>query len=559
MDLSFNEITSFNVLKNLFKLKHLNLSNNKATFISFLSNFHKLETLDISNNPIADIGILEKLSNLKDLSLSGTKLSEPYFLKRFQNLETLDLSNNNISDVDFLSKLPILNYLNLSNNQISKIKYHEVFSHLQVLNLSSNQINNIRFLENLYNLQTINLSNNKIKDLSPLKKMIEYGMDFHEVNITSNPLESPPLSIIRKGRIATLSYFHELKKARRRNESDYVNNILKLVVVGNSTVGKTSLLEFFKIGKFTDNFDSTHWLKSEKWKYNKTIQSSQKGNLLDLEIRFFDFGGQDYYHDTHHFIFSDNTIYLLLWEQKTNIYGSQPTKIRQKSKVIETSLEHYPLKYWLDAIRYYSKPRLNLTLTGGKPTQKLKSMVNVNFQGFTKAPILVVQNKIDISGVCHLNNKKLKLDYPQISDFISISLKQQKRTDYLKYLFEETLSQMEIIGKRLPGHWKILKEKIEHFQIKKIISIDDLTKFCNDILKDEGYDASTFVDKITTQSICAYLHDIGSLLYLPSKMSENEFLDNTIFLDIEWLTSSIYNIFLELDRASQQAHLTKIG
>ncbi|MBL0014962.1 MAG: hypothetical protein IPP17_00655 [Bacteroidetes bacterium] len=35
-----------------------------------------------------------------------------------------------------------------------------------------------------------------------------------------------------------------------------------------------------------------------------------------FKVRIFDFGGQEYYHDTHHMFFTNNTAYFLLWDQK---------------------------------------------------------------------------------------------------------------------------------------------------------------------------------------------------------------------------------------------------
>ena len=59
---------------------------------------------------------------------------------------------------------------------------------------------------------------------------------------------------------------------------------------------------------------ATHWLEEKQLKSKYKIEKIKD----KCNINLFDFGGHDYFHDTHHLFFSKNTVYLLLWDKETN-------------------------------------------------------------------------------------------------------------------------------------------------------------------------------------------------------------------------------------------------
>lgn len=72
-----NKITDISALKNMTKLKELDLINNQVSDITPLANLRNLESLNLGNNKnISDITPLTELTKLTKgkLNLSGTKI-----------------------------------------------------------------------------------------------------------------------------------------------------------------------------------------------------------------------------------------------------------------------------------------------------------------------------------------------------------------------------------------------------------------------------------------------------------------------------------------------------
>ena len=121
--------------------------------------------------------------------------------------------------------------------------------HLTTLDLRDNQISDISFIENLVrynNFKRLDIFKNKITDLSPLLRLIKKGVpvkwDYLEdgICVEDNPLEHPPVEIVKQGNEAILKYFKSL-------EEDETIELYeaKMLIVGDGGVGKTSLLRKF--------------------------------------------------------------------------------------------------------------------------------------------------------------------------------------------------------------------------------------------------------------------------------------------------------------------------
>jgi len=135
-------------------------------------------------------------------------------------------------------------------------------------------------------------------------------------------------------------------------------------------------------------------------------------------LRLFDFGGHDYYHDTHHVFFSKNSVYLLLWEPATNdlkLRSSLQEGPDKKINRVET--QDYPLEYWLDSVKFYNK--------GVQP-------VNFDFKSNKKDVydtwLLLIQNKTANRGQMKpLKNDCLLERYSFIFEFLNLSIINPKR------------------------------------------------------------------------------------------------------------------------------------
>ena len=178
----------------------LNLCEIKLTSptLEILSTFHHLKILDLHSTGITDISSLQGLSNLMELYLYKNKITDISSLQRLGNLTYLDLSYNQITDIPSPQGLSNLTYLYLSYNQITEISP----------------------LQGLSQLKVLDLIDNKIKQLP--ENILELGLDIDVdsrwvyVNTTAillgeNPLEKPPIEIIRQCKSAIWGYFKSLE------------------------------------------------------------------------------------------------------------------------------------------------------------------------------------------------------------------------------------------------------------------------------------------------------------------------------------------------------------
>src|SRR4029079_15484276 len=121
--------------------------------------------------------------------------------------------------------------------------------------------------------------------------------------------------------------------------------ILKLILMGNSGVGKTNFSQFLRKQRLTKKHISTDSLDIQSWK--PPFLKSESGEPMLLNI--FDFGGQDYYHDLHRLYYSHDTAYVLLWDTATNFYAERKERLTDNTELV---YEDFPIEYWLESIKY---------------------------------------------------------------------------------------------------------------------------------------------------------------------------------------------------------------
>jgi len=152
-----------------------------------------------------------------------------------------------------------------------------------------------------------------------------------------------------------------------------------VILVGNTTVGKTSLRYYLKKKTFPPSKDfSTHGIEPDLWQPNKAQWPTpvQHAGFTDAQIYFWDFGGQEYYHATHRLFFSQEAIYVLVWDKATNKQGTRPVPVLLKSADDKTKeevlpVEFFPYHYWLNNIRFYGSVAREGSHAGGtKPGRK---------------------------------------------------------------------------------------------------------------------------------------------------------------------------------------------
>jgi len=508
----------------------LSLSSNNIENIYDLKNLINLNSLDLSSNKrIKDISVLQYLFNLKHLDLSYNKnVKDISPLQNLTNLERLELTDNQVTDISALQKLTKLKILYLVKNKVENIIDLQNYKSLEVLSLWSNNIQEISALKNQNSLIRLDLGKNPIKKIpdwiTNFPKMdIQWKDGFNDNFITfyNNPIENIPIEIIKQGKKAIKDYF----EAQRKGEIE--NNFIKLILTGNTRVGKSTLVDMLTTGKCEPNKISTHGVE-----INPAIWTPEGTNL---KISIWDFGGQEYYHATHRLFFSDNSLYLLVWTKEKNNNGENneeiPVYSDEKEIVQNVKLNHYCNNYWLQNIRHFDK-------------------------NYTNSPILMLQTKLAIEEFeekepdCTQNfgvdKQDFHIDTLLANEYKNIEQKPETKKFLRSYedFYEYLLKRLEetIIPKKIPIYWGKIRDKIiEIREATNYLPWIDYEKLCREI--DE---------QIELETLTKYLHNTGILLHY----ADNELLKEKVFVKPEYLTKNIYRI-LDLKVKEQKGKFTR--
>jgi small GTP-binding protein len=361
------------------KVTVLNLSGkNIKTIPPEIANLVDLKVLDFSNNQITLIPAeIAKLTNLELLSFYDNQIKIiPHAITELFNLQTLDLNGNQISIVpDTITQLCKLETLDLESNQISIIP---------------------NAIAQLTNLHSLNLRNNRISDipdaLSQLPKLKMMGLE-------DNPLQIP-LEIMKDYENPKAIFDFWLERPRQPlNEA-------KVILVGQGTVGKTSLVKRLLDNQFDTDERKTDGINIRDWQI--TAKNEQ------VKLRVWDFGGQEIMHATHQFFLTERSLYLLVINTREDELANR-------------------IEYWLKLI---------------------ESLGN-------QAPVIIVGNKIDDYPL-DLDRHGLQTKYPNIKGFIGTSCATGLGISELKQKITAIIAnEMPHVFDPIPVKWLNLKDKLE--------------------------------------------------------------------------------------------------
>lgn len=538
LDLGRLGINNLSLVPNLFECDHLEeliLSNEWAEYDNDSNKWVRKESVNQGEDNIIKTlpAEFEKLKNLRILIIGGNwyskdksnkwAINDITVISNLQNLEVLNISNNEISgDID-ISKLKKLKYLYLNNNNIENISSLDEFNSLKEIYVSNNNIKDAEFLANLKNVETIDLHNNQIRSLKILEDLLKRRKalnltntkwEKNTINLYDNPLIEPSVETINSGKDVVLRYFNDIKYGKT-----YINNEIKLILVGNSEVGKSTLVKYLK-KESNINTTATHWMEELSIESGEVIQKINK----KCKIRILDFGGHDFYHDTHHLFFSSNTIYFLIWDKNTNNLKLRVSKQDLNGKLEDVEIQDYPLKYWLNSIKYFIKEKKSNNFD-----------FKIEKENDYKSSVLLIQNKVfNCNDIEHLNNKNIYWDFPFVYDFINIAIKEGRNLYHFESLFYEMLNNIQIIGAILPEYQGKIKELIENNQSKlpAIQTIKQLKVY----LQSHGIKATDH----QVRDACCYLKQIGLILYFP------EYENDKVYVNKNWVINNIYKILIGL-------------
>ncbi|MBD1915774.1 MULTISPECIES: COR domain-containing protein [Cyanophyceae] len=411
----------------LRNLQHLNLGGNQISVIpDSIAQLANLQKLHIWSNRISAIpNSIAQIHNLKQLNLSSNQISAiPDSLAQLHNLQQLYLWDNQISAIpDSLAQLQNLQKLYLFNNQIDTIPDSLAqLQSLQELYLSDNKISVIPdSLAQLQSLQELYLSNNKIsaipESLESLSQLEALGLRGNPLPISPEILE-PPERYQDPGSVEGI--FNYLRQLRSGDVKPL--NEAKLLLVGQGTVGKTSLAKRLIENRFDSNEFQTDGLDVREWGVHV--------NSKDVRLNVWDFGGQEIYHATHQFFLTKRSLYLLVCNCRT-------------------SEDENRIEYWLKLIQSFG----------------------------SESPVIIVGNKKDEQPF-DINRKALRDKYPSICAILETSCQSGDGIEELREAITKEVGQLHDVYNLLPLSWFEVKEQLEAMD-RDFISYNEYIGICH--------------------------------------------------------------------------------
>ncbi|MEM7761349.1 MAG: COR domain-containing protein, partial [Cyanobacteria bacterium P01_A01_bin.40] len=503
LDLRNNQLTNLpESLGNLTNLTGLDLRNNQLEILpESLGNLTNLTRLALDGNQLATLPeSLGNLTNLTRLGLDGNQLTNlPESLGNLTNLTRLGLGGNQLTNLpESLGNLTNLTELDLRNNQLTNLPESlGNLTNLTGLDLSSNQLTTLpESLGNLINLRMLDLSSNQIKKIPSWLAGNELEIEINNqliysiecINLSGNPIEEPPLEVVKQGNQAILNYYSQIAAQGK----DYLYEA-KMLIVGEGGAGKTTLAH-----KIQDHNcplptidDRTKGITINTHDFLVSAQDKTKNQTFKLNV--WDFGGQEIYHYTHRFFLSKRSVYVL---------------------VADNRKDNTDFNYWLNIIELFA---------GDSPI------------------IIVLNEKDDLQRI--INTSELRSRYPDsIKEILPVNFKTQeeldrdKRQQRLKQIsrlishIEHCAAHLPHIGEPVPALWVEVRDAVENNDTDNYIYLQQFYQICQDQGITNDQDIATLL---------GYFHDLGIVLHFDN----NPLLRDRVILKPAWATNAVYQIF----------------
>lgn len=372
---------------------------------------------------------------------------------KLKNLKELDISERNLIILPgVIGQLTQLVALNLSKNQLADLPPE------------------IGFLTQLINL---NVSNNKLTSLPPEIRRLT---NLKTLDLRNNQIPIPP-EIVDKinDPQAILNYYFTVisKKKKPLNET-------KVILVGQGSVGKTSLVRRITQDNFSHLETKTEGIAIHYWQVND--QPDIENQQSQIRLNIWDFGGQEIMHATHQFFLTKRSLYLLVLD----------ARLTQEENRVE---------YWLKIIQSF----------GGE------------------SPVLIVGNKTDQHPL-DIDRTGLQKKYSNIAGILETSAATGAGIKELKASIAEQVNALPHVRDLLPETWFTVKTELEGLgQKANFITHDRYLELCADNQVD---------DETSQRTLIGFLHDLGVVLHF----QDDPRLEALGILNPQWVTNGVYKI-----------------
>lgn len=505
-------------LGKLINLKELNLNGTQIQELpKELGNLSNLEELDLSDIQIRELSKeIWNLTNLEELYLARTQIRElPKELGNLSNLESLDLRRTQIKELPKeLGNLTNLKVLDLSDIQIQELpKELGNLTNLKILGLNDIQIRELpKELGNLTNLEELDLSDmqiselpREIENLTGLRKLylqnfstfkipgellrlnlpFDINKDYADSLIDENngiylkdaAISTQPLSLFAQPRELIQAYYDAPKVMLRE---------AKVIFLGDGDVGKTyTIKRILNHGK-RDTYDTSATPGIHITSYSRQYQDKV------LDIRFWDFGGQEIMHAMHRCFLTGRTCYVVVVDNRKGQMNEQA-------------------EYWLRNIDSFA---------GG-------------------CPVILAVNRIDGLGDNGIDEPRLKAMYPNlVGDPIYYSAKSSTEEEFQKLTDAICLqaSRLDSYGMEFPENWAAIRNELMNMNAqgqgtkRYYIDKEEFYRICEEHGEKNRDICKWLLEWFNDLGICFSYHLDGEKKELPHYQ----------ILNPQWLTNAIY-------------------
>ncbi len=255
---------------------------------------------------------------------------------------------------------------------------------------------------------------------------------------------------------------------------------IKMLIVGQGSVGKTSIINRILFGNFRMDETKTEGISIDHWQVDD--QRAIDNPPPQFRLNLWDFGGQEIMHATHQFFLTKRSLYILVLD----------SRLTQEENRVE---------YWLKIIQSFSD----------------------------ESPVLIVGNKIDQHSL-DIDRTGLQKKYPNIVGILEVSAATGAGIEELKAAITEQVNILPHVRDLLPETWFTVKTKLEELAHQKnFILYDEYLGLCAE---------NNINDDVSQSTLIGFLHDLGVVL----RFQDDPRLEGMGVLNPQWVTNGVYKI-----------------